>query len=270
MRRACNRRAARVFSRAFNYHDFPVTEVTNTGATPPEEAPRVWVWRGVRAGMTSLQGIVLFAGFIGFGGLIRDIGFPLGAALLSTILVWALPAQLLIVGGFAAGSPAPVIALAVGLSSVRFFPIVASIMPMIRGKSGLGTQLFASHFVAVSAWVESIRLIPPLPAHARMPFFLGLSNYFLWGSVVTTVIGYLLAGTLPQALANGLVFLTPISFLLQLIRNARDLVDRLALVLGLALTPVFAQFGGSLDLLWIGLIGGFAAYGIARWKRIRA
>jgi predicted branched-subunit amino acid permease len=246
-----------------------LSESANTGATPPEEAPRVWFWRGVRAGFFSVQGAVLFAGFIGFGGLIRDVGFPLGAALLSTIFVWALPAQLLIVGGFAAGSPAPVIALAVGLSSVRFFPIVASIMPMIRGKSGLGTQLFASHFVAVSAWVESIRLIPPLPVDARMPFFLGLSNYFLWGSVVTTVVGYLLAGTLPQALANGLVFLTPISFLLQLIRNARDLVDRAALLLGLALTPVFALFGGSLDLLWIGAIGGGAAYAIGRWRRAK-
>ena len=247
-----------------------MSEPANTGATPPEEAPRVWFWRGVRAGVFSVQGAVLFAGFIGFGGLIRDVGFPLGAALLSTIIVWALPAQLLIVGGFAAGSSAPVIALAVGLSSVRFFPIVASLLPMIRGKSGLGTQLYASHFVAVSAWVESIRLIPALPVYARMPFFLGLSNYFLWGSVVTTVIGYLLAGTLPQALANGLIFLTPISFLLQLIRNSRDLVDWLALILGLALTPVFAQFGGAFDLLWIGMIGGGAAYGIGRWRRKRA
>jgi len=263
-----------VFCRATcNARDFPVSETTDNGATPsaaaPEEPARVWFWRGVRAATTSVQGIVLFAGFIGFGGLIRDVGFPLGAALLSTIIVWALPAQLLIVGGFAAGSPAPVIALAVGLSSVRFFPIVASIMPMIRGKSGLGTQLYASHFVAVSAWVESIRLIPPLPMHARMPFFLGLSNYFLWGSVVTTVIGYFLAGTLPQALVNGLVFLTPISFLLQLIRNSRDAFDWSALLLGLALTPVIAQFGGSLDLLWIGAIGGVGAYLIGRWRRAR-
>lgn len=247
-----------------------MTEPVTNSATPPEEASRVWFWRGARAALTSVQGIVLFAGFIGFGGLIRDVGFPLGAALLSTILVWALPAQLLIVGGFAAATPAPVIALAVGLSSVRFFPIVASLLPMIRGKNGLGTQLFASHFIAVSAWVESIRLVPALPVDARMPFFLGLSNVFLWGSVIATVIGYLLAGTLPQALANGLVFLTPISFLLQLIRNSRDLIDWLALIFGLALTPLFAQFGGSLDLLWIGMIGGGAAYAIGRRRRARA
>ncbi len=248
-----------------------MTESENNGASPdtaaPQVAPRVWYWRGMRAGITSVQGIVLFAGFIGFGGLIRDVGFPLGAAVLSTLVVWALPAQLIIVGGFAAGNPVPVVALAVGLSSVRFFPMVASIMPTIRGKSGLGTQLAASHFVAVSAWVESIRLMPAIPVEARMPFFFGLSNVFLFGSIGASLVGYLLAGTLPQALVNGLVFLTPISFLLQLIRNSRDTVDWLALALGLALAPVFAQFGGSLDLLWIGLIGGGIAYGVGRWRR---
>lgn len=250
-----------------------MTEPDNNGAKPeaaaPLPPPRVWYWRGMRAGLSSVQGMVLFAGFIGFGGLIRDVGFPLGAAVLSTLVVWALPAQLIIVGGFVAGNPLPVVALAVGLSSVRFFPMVASIMPTIRGKSGLGTQLLASHFVAVSAWVESIRLMPAIPVEARLPFFFGLSNIFLFGSIAASLAGYLLAGTLPQALVNGLVFLTPISFLLQLIRNSHDTVDWLALAMGLSLAPLFAQFGGSLDLLWIGLIGGSVAYGVGRWRRAR-
>lgn len=80
----------------------------------------------------------------------------------------------------------------------------------------------------------------------------------------------ILAGTLPQALVNGLVFLTPISFLLQLIRNSKDAFDWSALLLGLALTPLVAQFGGSLDLLWIGAIGGGLAYAIGRWRRANA
>lgn len=236
----------------------------------PEETPRVWFWRGVRAAFSSVQGIVLFAGFIGFGGLIRDIGFPLGAAILSTLIVWALPAQVLIVGGFAAGSPIAVVALAVGLSSVRFFPMVASLLPVIRGRSGFWTQLAASHLIAVTAWVESFRLMPAVPVNSRMPYFFGLSSVFLFGSCIGTVVGFHLAGTLPQALANGLIFLTPISFLLQLIRNSRDLTDWLALSFGLMLSPLFAQYGGQLDLLWIGLIGGGAAYAIRRFRRARA
>lgn len=251
-----------------------MTDPTHSGATPPpdvpEVPPRAWYWRGTIAALTSIQVVVLFSGFVGFGGLVRDIGFPLGAAILSTLVVWALPAQVLIVGGFAAGSPVAVIALAVGLSSARFFPMVASLLPVIRGRSGFWTQLAASHLIAVTAWVESFRLMPAVPVNARMPFFFGLSTTFVLVSCIGVVTGFYLAGTLPQALANGLIFLTPISFLLQLIRNSRDLIDWLALAFGLILSPVFAHYGGQLDLLWIGLIGGGAAYVIGRRRREKA
>ncbi|HRF09529.1 MAG TPA: AzlC family ABC transporter permease [Xanthobacteraceae bacterium] len=251
-----------------------MTNPPDSGATPDTDAqeisPRVWFLRGIGAALRSVQGIVLFSGFVGFGGLIRDVGFPLGAALLSTLIVWALPAQVLIVGGFAAGSPVAVIALAVGLSSARFFPMVASLLPVIRGRSGFWTQLTASHLIAVTGWVESFRLMPAVPVNSRMPYFFGLSLVFILASCAGTVLGFYLAGSLPRALANALVFLTPISFLLQLIRNARETVDWLALAFGLMLSPVFALYGGQLDLLWIGLIGGGSAYAIARWRRAKA
>ncbi|HXL68006.1 MAG TPA: branched-chain amino acid ABC transporter permease, partial [Xanthobacteraceae bacterium] len=74
--------------------------------------------------------------------------------------------------------------------------------------------------------------------------------------------------TLPHALATGLLFLTPISFLLALTRNARDLVDDLSLAFGLALAPVMALYAGTLDLLWTGLVGGTAAYAAHRiWEK---
>lgn len=231
-----------------------------TAPSPAPERPARWFLRGIGASLSSVQSIVLFAGYVGFGGLVHDVNFPIVAAVLSTFIVWALPAQVLLVGGFAANSTLAVIALAVGLSSVRLFPMVASLLPMLRGRHGLGTQLFASHYVAVTAWVEGMRLLPPVPAQSRMYFFLGFANTFLMISAAGTVAGYLLAGTLPQALANGLLFLTPISFLLQLMRNSRQLIDWLALGFGLAVSPLIAQIGSSLDLLWVGLIGGGAAY----------
>ena len=221
-----------------------------------------WIWQGILTAATSVQGLVLFASFIGFGGLIRDIGFPIGAAILSTLLVWALPAQVLLVGGYAAGNAAPVIALAVGLSSVRLFPMTASILPYLRGpRRGMGVQFIAAHFVAVTAWIEGMRHLPKLPHEARLPFFFGLAVSLVISSMISTAIGYQLAGTLPRALAIGLLFLTPLSFLIQLSHNARDMVDRLALLFGLLLAPLMAEFGGRLDLLWTGLIGGAAAWG---------
>jgi predicted branched-subunit amino acid permease len=250
--------------------------VLNAPLSPDDEpsAPSAgaghWLGQGIWTAATSIQGVVLFASFVGFGGLIHDIGFPLGAAILSTLLVWALPAQVLLVGGYAAGNAAPVIALAVGLSSVRLFPLTAAILPYLRGeRRGMGVQFLAAHFVAVTAWIEGMRHLPKLPKEARLPFFFGLAVTFVISSMISTAIGYHLAGTLPRALAIGLLFLTPLSFLIQLSHNARDLVDRLALLFGLVLAPLMAEFGGRLDLLWTGLIGGAAAWGAHRLLKRR-
>lgn len=233
---------------------------TEPGGAPPASDAR-WLLRGARAGATSVQAAVLVAAFVGFGGLCRDVEFPLGAALLSVGLVWALPAQVLLVGGYAAGNAAPVIALAVGLSSVRLFPMAASLVPYVRGRrGGIGPQLLAAHFVAVTAWIEGMRRLPKLPRDARLPFYFGLVVVLVLASMAATLAGYQLAGTLPPSLAAGLLFLTPLSFLIQLAHNGRDLVDRLALGFGLALAPFMAEIGGRLDLLWTGLIGGGAAW----------
>lgn len=241
---------------------------TSLESEPPVSAAR-WFLRGLVDATKSVQGMVLFASMVGFGGLCRDIGFPVGAAVLSSFLIWALPAQVLVVGGYAAGSAAPVIALAVALSSIRLFPMTAAIMPYLRGpRAGIFTQLAAAHFIAVTAWIEGMRRLPGKPHEARVPYFFGLAALFVFSAMVATLLGFLLAGTLPRSLAIGLLFLTPLSFLIQLSHNARDLVDRLALAFGLLLAPFFAEFGGRLDLLWTGLVGGGAAWAVHRlWKR---
>jgi predicted branched-subunit amino acid permease len=224
-----------------------------------------WYGRGIRAAFRSVQVGVLFASYVGFGGLIHDVNFPLAAAVLSTALVWALPAQLLLVGAFAAGTAAPVVALAIGLSSVRLLPLVVTILPYLRGRGGRRGLLFlAAHYVAITLWVEGMRQLPALPAEGRRPFYFGLVTVAHGGAVLSTLVGYALAGTLPHALATGLLFLTPISFLLALTRNARDLVDHLSLAFGLALAPLMALYAGTLDLLWTGLVGGTAAFAVHR------
>ena len=251
----------------------PVSEAP-ISSTPVETEPQMsgsrWFLRGMRDSAISVQGLVLIASMVGFGGLCRDIGFPLGAAILSCLTIWALPAQVLLVGGYAAGTAAPVIALAVALSSIRMFPMTAAIMPYLRGRGGgMFEQLVASHFVAVTAWIEGMRRLPGTPHEGRLPRFLGIGCFLVFSGTLAMVAGFFLAGTLPRALAIGLLFLTPLSFLIQLSHNARDLVDRLALALGLVLAPLFAEVGGRLDLLWTGLVGGTTAWAIHRFVRHR-
>jgi hypothetical protein len=56
------------------------------------------------------------------------------------------------------------------------------------------------------------------------------------------------------------------SFLISTARNAREMVDRLALVLGLAIGPLLSYWHISLDLMWTGVIGGSLAYGVHRLR----
>jgi hypothetical protein len=83
-------------------------------------------------------------------------------------------------------------------------------------------------------------------------------------------VGYYLAAGLPPLFAGTLLFLTPMSFLMSTARNARMMVDRLALVLGLVLGPLLTYWHVDLDLMWTGVVGGTLAYGVHRLREAAA
>jgi hypothetical protein len=66
------------------------------------------------------------------------------------------------------------------------------------------------------------------------------------------------------------MFITPISFLTSTARNARLLLEKAALGLGLAIGPLLALSHIEFDLLWTGIIGGTIAYGLHRIQRRRS
>ena len=116
-------------------------------------------------------------------------------------MIAALPSQLLLVGGYVAGSGALVIALAVLLSAARLLPAVVTLLPYLRAR--LPLQLFAAHFVAVSVWAESRRHLPPLAAEGRLPFYFGMVTVFNVGCVAATLLGFMLAGRLNIGIGNA-------------------------------------------------------------------
>mgnify|MGYP001547428780 CR=1 FL=1 len=80
--------------------------------------------------------------------------------------------------------------------------------------------------------------------------------------------GYYLAAGLPPLLAGALLFLTPMSFLMSTARNSRQMIDRLAFVLGLVIGPILTAADVGLDLMWTGIVGGTIAYGIHRLREV--
>ncbi|MET0606262.1 MAG: AzlC family ABC transporter permease [Beijerinckiaceae bacterium] len=217
-------------------------------------------------GALKLPAWIVGASLMGVGPLARDVGFPFLGAILSTVLVWAGPAQVVFFATLGAGASVPAIALAVTLTAIRLTPMTASLMPHLRaGGASRATLLAASHFVAVTTWVESMRRLPALPPEIRLPYFFGFGAACMAVATCFTAVGYALAGEVPASIGAGLLFMTPTFFTLSLLRGASIRADWLAIGAGFALTALFGIWLGPAAALFLaGLLGGTAAFMVER------
>jgi predicted branched-subunit amino acid permease len=226
---------------------------------------------GVRSALTSVFVLVLAGTYIGIGALAHNFGLSVWWLAASTVLIFAAPAQVILISALGAGSPLVEVALAVTLSAIRLFPMVVALLPVLKTKSTRMRELVPpTHFTSVSMWVESLRILPSLPHENRIAFCNGLSAGYCGTAVVFGFVGQYLAAGLPALLSAALLFITPMSFLTSTARNARALIDRLAFVLGLIVAPLLTHFQIGLDLMWTGVIGGTLAYAAHRLLGARA
>jgi predicted branched-subunit amino acid permease len=236
-----------------------------SGRDPPPLPTAAAFLRGLEAALRSVFILVTVGTFLGIGALAHDLGFSLGWAIACTILVWAGPAQVILMTALGGGAALAEIAIAVTLSAVRLLPLVVSLIPILRAPATRNRDLvLPAHFIAVTIWAESLRLLPALARENRVAFLNSMGSGFMAVGTVSTIAGFYLAASLPLVLTAALLMLTPLAFLMSIAGNARLLADRLALALGLAIGPTLAAYQVQLDLLWGGVIGGTLAYAAHR------
>ena len=227
---------------------------------------RAFLW-GMRSVGWTILAAVLFATYLGIGALAHDSGFSLGWTLLSTLLVWAGPAQIIVITTLGSGATILQAAIAVTMSAVRLFPMVVSVLPLMRKPTTKRRELIlAAHFTAVTLWVECHRFLPHVPRERRIAFVHGLGTGLLFVSLCGNTIGFLLAANLSQTFGAAILMLTPLAFLFSTARNSKEIADVLALVLGLALYPLAALMNSGLDILLSGVVAGTIAYGVHRLR----
>lgn len=233
----------------------------------PESGDRFrWYLAGVRAAI-SIPGLVLVLSFIGFAALARESGFTLAQALFMVAIIWALPGKVVLIAAVVAGTSLPATALAVALSSVRLMPMVVAIVPEMRHeKTRPWVLYFLSHFVAVTAWVIAMERFRTVPRDMRTIFYFGLGSTLVLANVAETAIFYSVSARLPVEVSAAFFLLTPVYFLTSLWTSARESAGHHALVLGLALGPVFHYLFPQLALLIAGVGGGFIAFALHRLR----
>jgi predicted branched-subunit amino acid permease len=239
---------------------------------PPLDSPtwkstfRTFLW-GMSSVRDTILAAVLFATYVGIGALAHDTHFSLAWTLLGTLLLWAGPAQIIVITTLGSGASIVQSALAVTISAVRLFPMVVSVLPLIRSPKTKRWQLILpAHFTAVTLWVECHRFLPQVPRERRITFVNGLGCGLLCISLSANLIGYVLAANLSQTLASAILLLTPLAFLFSTARNSRGLADVLALVLGLVLYPLASLMNSGLDILVSGVVAGTIAFGVHKWR----
>lgn len=229
---------------------------------------RNWFLRGLRDALGSPT-FLLMTTMLGIGGLVRDIGFPVWAGTLSTLLVWAGPAQVILFGAIGSGASLPATAFAVALSSARFLPMTVSLLPLIRrGGAGLGATVLCAHFVSMTTWVEGLKHLPQVPLDQRVRYFSGYGTMLISCAAMATHAGFYLYALLPVVLTAAFLFTTPLFFTSAMIAGARTHADWLALGIGFFLTPVLAPYlPAGFDFLIIGAVGGTLAFLLHRRMR---
>jgi predicted branched-subunit amino acid permease len=231
-----------------------------------QSSAHAFAW-GLRSVGSTVLTLVLFATYLGIGALAHDTHFSLGWVLASTALVWAGPAQIILISTLGSGATVVQAAIAVTVSAIRLFPMVVSVLPMLRTPRTKRRHLILpTHFIAVTLWVECFRLLPQVPRERRVAFTNGLGVGLQFVCLLATTIGYGLAANLPPLLGAAILLLTPLAFLLSTARNCRQLSDVLALVLGLALFPLVSQLHTGVDILISGVSAGTIAYGVHWWR----
>jgi predicted branched-subunit amino acid permease len=231
----------------------------------PSPSPARAFLSGAFAACTSVFALVVTGTYVGIGALGHEFGFSAGWVVATSLLIWAAPAQVILISVLGAGAALIEVALAVTLSSVRLLPMVVALLPIIKTERTRTRDLILpAHFTAISMWVEALRLLPQVPRENRIAYCNGIGAGFVAIAMTATAAGYYLAGGSPLPLAAMLLFLTPMSFMTSVIRNSRFLVDRLAFGLGFAVGPLMIWGKVDLALLWTGLIGGTLAYTVSR------
>lgn len=224
-----------------------------------------WFLAGAR-GIFSLPAFILMTSFVGFSAFALESGVSRGEAMFMTAAIWALPAKMILIGMMASGANVLAVFLAVTLSSIRMMPMVASLVPELRGsRTPTWLLLVLSHFVAITAWVFAMGSLKDIPREARVSYFAGFGLTLVAVNTVLVGLSYGIVSTFPPAVAGILFFLTPVYFVGSIWASARHSVVKIAFVIGVISGPLLAVVTPGFDILIAGIGGGTLAYLIDRF-----
>jgi predicted branched-subunit amino acid permease len=204
---------------------------------------------------------VLVAGYAGFGALAAAHDIPFAVAVASTVVLWALPGQIVLIEMYTLAAPLAATVLAVMLTSARFLPMTLVLVPELRDARHRQWKYYlAAQLLSLSGWTMAMARFPDIPRPHRLAWFYGFTLVLIAVSAASTAAGYLGADRLPPLARLALVFMAPLYYLLILTGAARDRIAILGLACGAVAGPLAYLAAPEWSVLLAGLAGGSVAY----------
>jgi predicted branched-subunit amino acid permease len=97
---------------------------------------------------------------IGFGALGHANGLSLSVTTATSILMYALPGQIVFVEMVALGASGLAIAIATTLTAARFLPMMLTMVPQFDPKDRTSSLYGTAHFLSMTCWAVIMREFP--------------------------------------------------------------------------------------------------------------
>lgn len=208
---------------------------------------------------------MLVAGYAAFGALAAASDIPFGIAVASTAVLWALPAQIVLVEMHSLAAPVLATLVAVTLSSARFLPMTLMLMPEMRDPRHRGWKYYvAAQLLSLSGWTMAVARFPDIPRAQRLAWFYGFTLVLMSVSAASAAAGYLGADRLPPLARLALVFMVPMYYLLILSGSVRERAAAFGLACGAVAGPLAYLVTPEWSVPLAGVAGGSLAYLLLR------
>ena len=205
--------------------------------------------------------IALGASFLAIGALLKSIGFNIQQSILSTVLTYALPGQLVMAESFLIGASLINIFLAVWLVNARLYPMTVSLMPLLKEESQPRWKYYLScHFLAVSSWLIMKDRIQIVDQKNRIDFWIGIGIGTWSTAIIATIIGYLLSDYLNKDMIIGLAIVNPVYFACMMVGAMKSKSISTAVILGAILGPALFLVSPEWSILLGGTLAGTIAF----------
>ena len=219
--------------------------------------------QAIIAGIKNAFGVpalLLFSAMTGFGSLAQEQGLSIYMSILSTILIWGLPGQVVHVELYGMGAPLIAVVLGVAGINARFMPMTLSMMPIFDGTNhDRKWNYLLAHMISINTWAEMLQRKDEISVDRRVAYFLGFSFTCMIAGVIGVIQGYLLFESMPKTVSICLVFLVPIYFGL-IMSNTIHLPFLLSFIIGCILGPLIHNLTQEWSLVLAGLISGSITY----------